>query len=511
MQELFKLIGNYGLKSFNGPLKVPHLGELGQLQPQIANNYFKRIFSEVLPADDYVTYMNQFPTVYLDYADQFHVWKLAGNNLKNIPLLNWEDALGAQPAVVGANGASFFLYFAEDFFNVNDYIAGHFPDDYQIQVKDKEMISPTSWKYRCILDTDDPANHSVPSSALEVGSRWNKDFNFQPMERSSRGTSAHFNTHIEMKSRAALMRMEYKMDGNMIDMGKNVPLVFGFPDPTNPKSTKPEAGAFVNFYDFVAMYQFKKQMAKAFLFSKKNYTQKEIYFNFDDGVGGNGARIEAFSGLFDQIAPTNIHPQSTINLDKIVDMVIENGLAMSMGPNKVIRLETGIYGAIEISKFIESKSTQYTPNFTQDFISANGGSSTFGMPGSYKNPTFSSYKSYNGVQIEVVHRPFFDDVERYKVKHPTESGLVSSRNILVTDYLGQAGIKKLGVKGYESGIYKYIAGMRDPFSPGGMGAGSMSKAPASSSVDQYEVHGMEYIGCVVEDPTKVMYMPFNIG
>lgn len=500
MQELFPLLSNYGLKSFNGPLKVPHLGELGMLEPQVANNYFRRIF-ETLPSDDYVNYMNQFPVHYLDHEDQFYHWKLAGNNLKTVQLLDWEDALGAKPAKVGQNSASFYLFFGERWADPNDYIAGHFPDLYAIQVKDIEEVSPGYFKFRCILDSDDPANKSVPSSAIEVGSRWSKEYNLQPMERSSRGTSAYFNTHIEMKARASLMRMEYKMDGNMISKGRNTPLVFGFPDPTNPSNPKAQTGAFINFYDLVAMYQFKKQMAKAFIFSKKNYTQKEQYFNFDDGSNGNGARIEGFAGLIEQIAPTNIHPQSSINLDKIVDMVIENGLAMKMADGYRVRLETGVYGKIDISKWIESKSIQYTPNWSDQNINGQ----------TYQNPVFSKFKSYNGVEIEVVHRPFFDDPERYKVKHPTENGLISSRNILVTDYIGQAGIKRLGVKGYENGVYKYIAGMRDPFSPGGLGGSATSKAPASSSVDQYEVHGMEFTGCVVEDPTKVLWMPYNVA
>lgn len=500
MQELFALQARYGLKSFNGPLKVPHLGELGMLEPQVANNYYKRIF-ETLPSDDYMSFMNEFETITLDHEDQFYHWRLAGNNMKTVQLKDWEDHLGAKPARVGVNGASFYLYFEEDLFDPNDYIAGHFPDEYQIQVKEKELDAPNLWKYRVILDSDDPANRSVPATALEIGSRWSKEYNFQPMERSSRGTRAYFNTFIELKTRASLMRMEYKMDGNMISKGKNTPLVFGFPDPTNPSNPKAMTGAFINFYDLVALYQFRKQEAKAFLFSKKNYTQNEQYFNIDSL---NGARIEAFAGMFEQIAPTNIHPYSSLNLDQVVDMAIENGLAMKIADQYVLKLQTGAYGKIDISKWIEAKSTQYTPNFAPNTYIQDGGKT-------YQNPVFSKYKSYNGVQIEVIHRPFFDDPERYKLKHPTEPGLISSRNILVMDYIGQAGVKKIKVKGYENGIYKYIAGMRDPFSPGGLGAGATSKAPTSSSVDQYEVHGMEFTGCVVEDPTKIMWMPYNIS
>ena len=35
-------------------------------------------------------------------------------------------------------------------------------------------------------------------------------------------------------------------------------------------------------------------------------------------------------------------------------------------------------------------------------------------------------------------------------------------------------------------------------------------AMTSSPVDAYEVHGMEWTGCVVEDPTKILWMPYNI-
>lgn len=501
MQELFSLQTNYGLKSFNGPLKVPHLGELGMLEPQIANNYYKRIF-ETLPSDDYEKFMDEFDTIVLDHEDQFYHWRLAGNNMKTVRLVDWEDHLGAKPASVGLNGQSFYLYFEERFFDPNDYIAGHYPDDYQIQVKEVEEISKSLYKYRVILDTDNPSQNSVPSSALEIGSRWSKEYNFQPMERSSRGTRAYFNTFIEMKTRASLMRMEYQIDGNMISKGKNTPLVFGFPDPTNPSNPKAMTGAFINFYDLVAIYQFKKQRAKAFLFSKKNYDKNEQYYNFDSL---NGARIEAFSGMFEQIAPTNIHPYSSLNLDAFVDMAIENGLAMKVQDKYVLKLQTGAYGKIDISRWIENRSAQYTPNWTTAFIDKKGNEAT------YQNPVFSGFKSYNGVEIEVTNRTFFDDPERNKLKHPTEPGLVSSRNILITDYISNAGIKKLQVKGYENGIYRFIAGMRDPFSAGGMGTGSNSKAPVSSSVDQYEVHGMEFIGCIVEDPTKILYAPYNIA
>ena len=57
MTELFPLIARYGPKTFNGPLKVPHLGELGMIEPQLASDMYRRIF-QTLPSDDYVRTSN---------------------------------------------------------------------------------------------------------------------------------------------------------------------------------------------------------------------------------------------------------------------------------------------------------------------------------------------------------------------------------------------------------------------------------------------------------------------
>ena len=510
MTELFPLIARYGPKTFNGPLKVPHLGELGMIEPQLASDMYRRIF-QTLPSDDYVNFMNEFPTRVLDTENKFYHWRVAGNNNKTVQLLDWSDSLGAKPAAVGLNQARWYMIFGERFFDLNDVIVGHNPDDYYVQVKSVEEQAPNRWKYEVSLITDDPLNRSMPATELGIGTRWSKETNFQSGERSMSGTQAHFTTFVELKARAALQRMNYKVDGNIIAEGKNVPLAFGFPDPTDPKSTKPYTGAFVNFYDMVALYQFKKQQARAFLFSHKNYTQNEIYYGIDDR---NGCTIQTFAGMFKQIANTNIHPYSTLNLDKIVDMTIEMGLAYKMQDEYYVVIETGAYGKKDISQWIESRSTQYTPNFVTERVQKNG---DMGSQGLTYQGVFTQFKSYNGVNIMVKHRPFFDDVERYKEKHPSGYGLNASRHMLIRgghkmangEFLGDPGIHRLTVKGLENGVYKYIGGMRDPFSPytNKVNTGS---AMTSSPVDAYEVHGMEWTGCVVEDPTKILWMPYNI-
>jgi len=507
MDALNGLMARYGVKTFNGPLKVPHLGELGMIEPQLASDLYTRIF-QTLPSDDYANFMNEFPTIELETENKFYHWRLAGNNNKNISLLDWSAPDGSQPSVVGQNGQYWYMYFAEAFFNENDVIVGENPDDYYIQIVARETESANRYKYTVRLITDDPINKLVPTTEFATGTRWSKETNFQSGERSYKGTEAHFTTFVELKARAALQRMQYKIDGNIIAEGRNTPLVFGFPDPTDPKNTKAYTKAFVNFYDMVALYQFRKQQARAFLFSHKNYDQNEVYYNMD---GQNGCTIGTFAGMFNQIAHTNIHPYSTLNLDKIVDMTIEMGLAYKMADQYYVTIETGAYGLQDISRWIEDRSTQYTPNFVTERVKTNG---DMGGQGLTYQGVYTQFKSYNGVNIRVKPRPFFDDPERYKTKHFSGYGLNSSRHMLIRggqapngEWLGDPGIYKLKVKGFGNGIFKYIPGMRDPFSFGGTALNA--SAMTTSSIDGYEVHGMDYTGCVVKDPTKLVWMPYS--
>src|SRR6185369_7789453 len=101
MVELLPLVARYGPKTFNGPLKFPHLGELGMLEPDFISDQYTRLF-QTLPSDDYVNFMNSFPVEEVAEGT-FKYWKLAGNNDKNIPLVDWSDTLGNKPARVGQN------------------------------------------------------------------------------------------------------------------------------------------------------------------------------------------------------------------------------------------------------------------------------------------------------------------------------------------------------------------------------------------------------------------------
>jgi hypothetical protein len=98
----------------------------------------------------------------------------------------------------------------------------------------------------------------------------------------------------------------------------------------------------------------------------------------------------------------------------------------------------------------------------------------------------------------------FDDKVLFPEVHP-EGGTTESRRMLALDFGGEAGIKRVSVKGQPS-VFRYIPGMRDPFTPAGKGSPSL----AVSRSDGYEIHRMMWGGMLITDPTKVVDFRYNL-
>ena len=204
---------------------------------------------------------------------------------------------------------------------------------------------------------------------------------------------------------------------------------------------KIQVGAYVNYFDALAMHQFEMQGARAFILSQKNYDNNDMVYNVDEK---NKCIIKSFPGFFKQIAATNYVPQNAINLDQIVDEAQNLNLAYKYDEELYLVIETGYFGKQEASRWIENRSTTYTPNWTLHRIKEN---KDMGDQGLTYQGVFTRFKSYNGINIEVRFRKFFDDPELWKQKDPSGTGLVSSRHMLIRSgaqadgaFLGDSGI-----------------------------------------------------------------------
>jgi len=484
----------YAAKNFTGLITLPHLGQTFMTRPEKYNKAIRAIYRLDM-VEDYVSFIEQFPIHNVGHEDSFFEWDIETQRYRNIPLKDAYVEGGGLPAQVGAFRQQVFAVFTEEFFHENDVIVGENPNDYAWLVKGME-IDGSDFVYRLELVNSD-LNISAPTaSEFFVGSLWSKDYNLQPTTLSDKGTRPYFSSPAKLRNTTSLLRMEYMVAGNMIGVGKNLPLEIPFMDNNGKKHT-----VWTNYYDMVAEEEFRQQFARMMIYGKANWNEKDLILNKDDKTKW---AIKSGAGLFDQIAPGNVHPYSQFDLDAMVEIAIDMGVGRLEGNMRYLEFDTGEYGLIQASKAIEAKATTFTPNFYQNRIYSAGAPKNSGveMPLGYGGQ-FTEYKSFNGVQLKFNIRRFMDDRVRFKKSHPSGKGSTESYRYLAINYGGDSGIKRIAVDNFPETV-AYIKGLRDPFTPGGAG----KLKDVTSKIDGYEFIRAKAGGLIVEDPFRIVDFPY---
>ena len=128
---------------------------------------------------------------------------------------------------------------------------------------------------------------------------------------------------------------------------------------------------------------------------------------------------------------------------------------------------------------------------------------TGGDKASYQRPQYVKHADINGIRLEFMHIPQYDDNVRNTLKHP-DGGLAESHRMTIMDFGtadGAPNIQMVRAKGFEE-QFAYIPGLRDPYTPGGQGKPKI----AATSVDGYEIHKADWFGIMVRNPTETRRM-----
>jgi hypothetical protein len=485
----------YEAKDYNGLVTSNHFYSLYQQEPQLISNVIKEIYKTNLQGK-LREFVERFPVKEVEQENGFYNWMLQGQHDKNLPLQDAEDlagnsiSAGTFPASIGANGAQFYLIFDEPLFGNTEVLKGE-TDDYHFLVKDTVELG-SLYRLKVELVTD---NHelAVPSSELAVGNRFTRLYALSPSTLSSEGVKPYFTSPWRMENRPSTMRMEYAVPGNMINKGKNEPLSFGFSYKGKTEQV------WINYQDMVAHHQCEEMFARMQLYGKKNWTSDHKYLNKDENTKYS---IESGSGFFEQVAPSNVHYYNTYDIDWHMEILLDMGVGKIERGKRTVHIVTGEFGAMEISKQIESKSNKNVTIVSDKFLTKNtkpgniGGMNTKG----YSEPQYNEYEWYNGIRLVVEIMDFFDDDVYFPQRDPEGKGIVESHRMLALDYGEDSGIYRIKPKGVPDYNWGYVNGMRDPFTAGGKG----QPRQMATSIDGYEVHLQKWGGMMITDPTKIV-------
>jgi len=464
-----------------------HLGWLGMMDPQYINKSIDRIYEVNYGADNIVSFIDQFPTHYID-EDGPYRWMLQGSEERNIPLV--EARLTPDGSAVsdddkpGLGRSRFYMLFPENYFSATSVIVGEYPDDYKLRVVEDPVDLGGSWRCTVELHTGDD-NLFVPVDDLEGGTRWSEEYGLAEYELSKRGNEVHHAGPLMMENVPSVIRKNYEVPGNMITKGKNHPFAFAFVDQDGNTQTR-----WIDKLGWDFMRQFRWDKARLLLHGKSN--------RLDDGSfgakGESGNTLRAGYGLYEQMEGGHFKYFNKFDLDNLTDFAMEISVGKLKEDNRKFVLSTGEYGAYDFHKAASEKADSFSWLHSDHNFKTEGGKVIL------EEGQMMKYRTINGIEFSIIIDPMKDDQVRNKVPHP-RGGLASSRTFDLWDFgttNGNPNIQKVAVKDNEE-FFGYIPGMRDPFSPYNK---QSSPRMMATSKDGYAVFKQYIGGIMLRNPLK---------
>ena len=479
--------------SWSGLTRESHLINAFGDEPQYLDNTIRNIFATNvgMSFDDY---LSQFAIKYVD-EDKMFRWKLQGHDEKNIALQSaWEDsdgtvALGTNNPRPGVNNSKFYLDFAEDYFSVTQVIVGEKPDLYHLRIMaEPRQISVKRFRYEVQLVTQENA-FFMPVAELTSGKLFSFDYGLTERYLSKDGFDISFSSPFTMQNRISMFRLNHLIPGEMIDKGKNKPLVFGFKGEDGQVRT-----AWIPALEFEFMKQYKRAKNRLVFYGKSTLREDGTSAMF----GTSGNVIESGLGIQEQFSPSNQSYYDTLSWDRLVNTLLEISINKHTMEDRHFVIGTGEYGLKYLHEMVATKLTAADYNWLGD--NTGRGYSWNGNDINVKFGQFRGFATINGLRVTFMHIDHYDDIIRNKVMHPN-GGPASSYRMTIMDMgsKSEPNIHKVRIKGFEP-QYAHIIGMRDPYNKGGLGKAK----EIATRVDGYEMLLMDKEGAVVIDPTRVV-------
>ena len=456
-----------------------HLGWLGMHEPQFISKVINRVYEVNYGADNIYSFMQQFPVEYLDEEGPYR-WMLHGADEKNIPLLGASldgtfASLVDATSRAGLGGSEFYMFFPERLWEATTIIVGEDPDAFSLRVQADPIHMEGGWRYKVVLWTGDDQAF-VNHRDIAPGTRWSADFGLVEHELSKRGNSVTHAAPFMMENVTSVIRKNYDVPGNMITKGKNHPLSFAFIDQNGKMQTR-----WIDKLGWDFMTQFRHDIARLLIYGKSNRAEDGQYKH----RGESGNTIRAGFGLIEQMDGGNLMFYNHLDLNSLTDFAMQMSVGKLKEDSRKFVLSTGEYGLYEFHKAASDKASGIRYLESDHHFKKADGSIVL------DEGQIAKYVSVNGIEFNVVLDPMKDDPVRNKILHP-QGGLVSSRIYDIWDVgtsNGQSNIQRVAVKDNEE-LFKYIPGMRDPFTPYNK---PTTPQMTASSVDGYTVL-KQYIG-----------------
>lgn len=443
------------------------------------------------------TILSQLPTREFDEGSEYF-WDVLGSSRRNIPLVEARDENGTPVSetsgMVGAGTAPFYLVFGEDWFADGEYIVGNLNELYQFRILGDPRMEGTRAVYKVELAGGNM--DGCPAERLLAGERFSIEAAFVEEELSRKVGDVRFSTPISLRNEWSTIRIQHKVAGNKLDRKLAVGIPMMSTTETGETVTK-VANMWMHYVDWEVECQFADYKNNAMMFGRSNRNANGEYTN----IGKSGSVIKTGAGLLEQMEVGNTIYYTNFSLALLENALYELSVADKLEMSeRYFLIKTGERGALQFHKEVLREVSGWT-QFVLDNSSVkvvDKSSSNLHQNSLRAGFQFVEYLAPNGVRVKIEVDPWYDDVVRNKIMHPSGGVAQSYRyDIMDIGTMDQPNIFKCKIKG-QNEIRGYQWGLRNPFT------GQVDNFNMSYDEDSAVIHKMDKLGVCVLDPTRTM-------
>lgn len=444
-----------------------HLGAALIAKPHVFDTKMNQIFTSSLYSD------NPLSKLLTDIGSEMTIgktewnWQLRGATQRPCVYIG--------PAATGTPGQykqEFDFWADTNWAKPGDLLSPGNPS-YQIRIQSGPFPVGGKYKYRVRVHTRKESAY-IPVKYLKPGKAWNK-IGSSYEEGSEQSGSTTYAMPIELQNRMSRFRKSQSVTG---DAAAEV-LAVKVPD-SNGKEH--------------AMWM---QYAEA-EFWQQWYRELEVgkwYGQPSDVEGSTGRPVFSGPGIQQQILDDgHIHYYNTLSATLIQEFLMDIFYSrITPGASRNVKAFTGEYGMLlfheAITSFVKGTGFIHQVTSTRDVSSPyNNNAKSGGFQ-------FVRYEGANGVSLDLIHNPVYDDLSINSEIDPITGYPLESMRFTFLDFANGSMGDNVKVMRKDKGYsLAYINGLYGPYGP--------TNGQAAHAGDYYEVHVKEQMGVHIHDATR---------
>lgn len=451
-----------------------HLGRALIMKPDVFEGVMTRIFTSEQYSDNPLsTTLYNSNKIRKTNSTEWE-WEMKGANTRPLIVTDFIET-AAKP---GFFNSEYRIVLDENHYLAGDVITpGTTNKKYQSRIQENPVKYGNGWLYKVVLMSNDPQAF-VPVKYLKTGTRWGKLYS-QYEEGAEESGSTQYALPIMLKNRMGRLRKKYEVTGDVA----NTVLAVKIPD-----SKGASHSSWIKYAEVEYWQQWYREIERNMWYSRKT----------DKVLGATGRPVYTGPGIQEMLQDSHIHYYSHLTSTLIEEYLMDIFYSrVKPGSKRSLKGYTGEYGLILFHRAMQ----QLVDNRGWAIIGGNfnpieAQKSEYNTNAYSVGYQFVKYKMANGVELELIHNPLYDDQDINFEIDPVTGRPTESMRITFLDFSNGGVNSNIEMVEKTNGFkLGYTAGLTNPYGPN---TGDLM----SHSGDYYTMHMQKQFGVHIEDVSK---------